>query len=97
MRSEYDKYFGRFNFRKKKPSGYREKIPYKTRIIVKDIYNNRCAYCYSTGKLQIHHLDRDPSNNVISNLILLCPECHSEQHPAQKRKMLRWAWYEQPD
>ena len=26
----------------------------------------------------IHHIDGDPRNNEISNLVLLCPNCHSE-------------------
>lgn len=26
----------------------------------------------------IHHIDGNPRNNEISNLILLCPKCHSE-------------------
>ena len=25
----------------------------------------------------IHHLDGDPRNNDMSNLVLLCPKCHS--------------------
>lgn len=27
--------------------------------------------------LEIHHLDGDPNNNVLSNVVLLCPNCHS--------------------
>jgi len=26
----------------------------------------------------IHHIDGNPRNNEISNLVLLCPNCHSE-------------------
>lgn len=26
----------------------------------------------------IHHIDGNPRNNEISNLVLLCPTCHSE-------------------
>jgi 5-methylcytosine-specific restriction endonuclease McrA len=26
----------------------------------------------------IHHIDGNPRNNEISNLVLLCPKCHSE-------------------
>jgi hypothetical protein len=29
------------------------------------------------GFLQTHHLDGRPSNNVVENLALLCPNCHS--------------------
>lgn len=50
-----------------------------------DKYNNRCAMCgwgemnIWTGciPLEIHHIDGDYTNNVESNLTLLCPNCHS--------------------
>ena len=29
-------------------------------------------------KLQIHHIDGDHFNNELSNLIILCPNCHSQ-------------------
>lgn len=29
-------------------------------------------------RLEIHHIDEDPINNVIDNLIFLCPNCHSQ-------------------
>jgi hypothetical protein len=38
-----------------------------------------CCVCRKTGKrLQIHHIDDDPSNNEVSNLAVLCFECHGE-------------------
>lgn len=48
-------------------------------------YNNSCQRCgwntinTFTGKvpLQIHHVDGNPENNELSNLELLCPNCHS--------------------
>lgn len=48
-------------------------------------YGNKCCRCgwgeinLSTGKipLEIHHVDGDYTNNVESNLELLCPNCHS--------------------
>ena len=48
-------------------------------------YNFSCAICswdkenpYTNKKtLEIDHIDGDPSNNIESNLILLCPNCHS--------------------
>ena len=27
---------------------------------------------------QIHHIDGNPRNNEVNNLVLLCPRCHSE-------------------
>lgn len=48
-------------------------------------YNNTCAECpwnrvhpiTKKCPLEVHHLDGDPSNCTESNLILLCPGCHS--------------------
>lgn len=30
--------------------------------------------------LQVHHRDRDRSNNELNNLELLCPNCHAKEH-----------------
>ena len=37
----------------------------------------RCLY---SGKLHIHHIDENPSNNSPSNLLAVCPNCHSHIH-----------------
>lgn len=38
-----------------------------------------CCVCNERGKTpQIHHIDEDPSNNLIDNLSVLCLECHNE-------------------
>ena len=49
------------------------------------LYGNKCGECGSlplwNGKplvLQLHHKDGDACNNVITNLQLLCPNCHSQ-------------------
>jgi hypothetical protein len=34
--------------------------------------------CYVTTNLEIHHIDGDPSNNKSANLIVLCPNHHSD-------------------
>jgi hypothetical protein len=34
-------------------------------------------------RIQVHHLDYDPTNSELSNLIALCPSCHLDRH---KRK-----------
>lgn len=34
--------------------------------------------------LQIHHKDRDRNNNDLSNLELICPNCHYEEHFLEK-------------
>jgi len=37
----------------------------------------RCSY---HGKLHIHHIDKNPSNNSPDNLIAVCPNCHQRIH-----------------
>jgi len=61
-------------------SDYRVKafrlLPYKC---------NRCNYDQKRI-LVVHHIDHDRSNNDISNLEILCPNCHAIEHwfPDQK-------------
>src|SRR6516225_8235054 len=41
--------------------------------------NRTCCVCQEPGKrLQIHHIDDDPSNNNQSNLVGLCFTCHDD-------------------
>lgn len=46
----------------------------------------RCGRCgYDKYEiLQIHHKDRNRSNNKLSNLELICPNCHYEEHFLEK-------------
>lgn len=38
-----------------------------------------CCICHSRGKsIQIHHIDENPSNNLIENLSVLCFDCHND-------------------
>jgi hypothetical protein len=39
-----------------------------------------CPFCDNSdvGHFEIHHIDENPANNEIDNLILLCPICHSK-------------------
>ncbi len=34
--------------------------------------------------LEIHHKDRNRANNNLENLLLLCPNCHAEEHLLEK-------------
>jgi 5-methylcytosine-specific restriction endonuclease McrA len=40
---------------------------------------NRCAYD-NERILVVHHIDRNRDNNHSSNLEILCPNCHEEEH-----------------
>ena len=47
------------------------------------VQDNKCAvcgYCEHKEVLHVHHIDHDRSNNAVSNLQILCPNCHEEHH-----------------
>src|SRR6056300_1102385 len=48
---------------------------------VRQEFGNRCARCKLSGDeddiaLQVHHIDENPGNNALENLIPLCSRCH---------------------
>lgn len=57
-------------------------------------YDKKCYICgwnkensfTKTIPLEIHHIDGNPSNHKESNLVLLCPNCHSltKEHSTKK-------------
>ncbi len=51
----------------------------ETRKIVLEKYNYQCAKC-GYNFLEIHHVDGNPSNDSIDNLIPLCKRCHVKIH-----------------
>lgn len=60
----------------------RVRIPRENKVraeLQKEI-DSICPFCGNTdvGHFEIHHIDENPSNNEISNLLLLCPTCHSK-------------------
>lgn len=60
-------------------------IPRYIRRYLMNLHNNKCEKCGwsqinpATGNvpLEVHHKDGDCFNNLLSNLELLCPNCHS--------------------
>lgn len=40
----------------------------------------RCGYKKQVAALVVHHIDRDRSNNNLSNLEILCANCHAIEH-----------------
>lgn len=42
--------------------------------------NSQCKICSATEPLVIHHLDNNHNNNIYSNLIVLCNQCHNNLH-----------------
>ncbi len=51
---------------------------------VRELFGQRCARCGYEGRgsdtpeerLQVHHIDENPQNNALENLIPLCARCH---------------------
>ncbi|MBL7100948.1 MAG: HNH endonuclease [Nanoarchaeota archaeon] len=48
--------------------------------------NRSCKKPLKGLRPHIHHKDKKPNNNKKSNLILLCPNCHSRKHLKDKPK-----------
>ena len=44
-----------------------------------EYYPHKCSICgwnEDERVLEVHHIDEDRQNNQLSNLIILCPNCH---------------------
>lgn len=65
------------NFLKKKP---RKPLSNKMRARLQKEINSKCPFCEDeeVEYFEAHHIDEDPSNTVLSNMLLLCRKCHSK-------------------
>ena len=59
--------------------------PMKRIILRENLIEYKCSCCGNNGywnnknlNLQLHHIDGDRTNNELSNLTFLCPNCHSQ-------------------
>jgi hypothetical protein len=78
----------------------RKSVPKDARSEVMGEFNHRCAIC-EADKPQIHHIDGNPANNEVSNLVPLCPNCHLiDQHnptvPIDPRKLHLFREFKDP-
>lgn len=55
-------------------------IPRTTVIQLIKTHGILCQHCQKEEFEHIHHIDKDPSNNGFSNLMLLCTSCHGKKH-----------------
>lgn len=55
-----------------------------------DIYT--CSRCGESGRANIHHKDRDLSNNTIDNLEILCAACHAHEHLMERQRKGNGQW-----
>ncbi|NBU96684.1 MAG: hypothetical protein EBS19_00500 [Spirochaetia bacterium] len=66
----------------------------KKRLIQEKVFEHQCNKCKEKTWLnhpipiELHHKDGDNSNNVLSNLELLCPNCHAltDNYRSKNRK-----------
>lgn len=66
----------------------------KAKLIEAGIFEDKCSICGWNKKLEstrftpceLDHIDGNPHNHFITNLRLLCPNCHSLTHTYRKRK-----------
>jgi 5-methylcytosine-specific restriction endonuclease McrA len=56
----------------------------KRRLFAEGIKKNKCEVCGLTSwlkkpiNLELHHKDGNSKNHKLNNLVLLCPNCHSQ-------------------
>lgn len=58
----------------------RKPIPAKTVHLLQKEINSKCPFCSNedVDHFETHHIDENPENNEIKNLLRLCPTCHSK-------------------
>jgi antitoxin component of RelBE/YafQ-DinJ toxin-antitoxin module len=57
-----------------------ERTPIKNKEEIFRKFENKCVICGEVEGLHIHHKDKNPSNNVSDNLLVLCGVCHKKIH-----------------
>jgi hypothetical protein len=73
--------FSYYLFHKKNGNGKKRKsIPLKTKALLQKEINSSCPFCSNddVGHFQVHHIDENPENNEMENLLMVCPTCHSK-------------------
>ncbi|WP_155638495.1 HNH endonuclease signature motif containing protein [Burkholderia cepacia] len=59
-------------------------IPEEVAAEVMFLADRTCRICRDPRrKVEIHHIDGDPSHNDINNLSAICKDCHSDAHTTQ--------------
>jgi 5-methylcytosine-specific restriction endonuclease McrA len=39
-----------------------------------------CEVCRTAGRVEVHHINKDRTNNSRENIMILCRKCHNLQH-----------------
>ncbi len=67
----------------KDPQMAKERVPIPDDLTAEVMFasDRSCCVCrLERHKVQIHHIDEDPSNNTLENLAVICLHCHSDAH-----------------
>ncbi|MBI5398716.1 hypothetical protein HZB03_04600 [Candidatus Woesearchaeota archaeon] len=77
------------NMKKGERKGKKTRVPTSPALKNKVYYvaGGKCQECGKKGNLKIHHIDENPSNNNITNLVLLCGNHHDD---ADKGVIPKW-------
>lgn len=76
------------------------KVPYQTyklklRLLEEGYKENKCEICGIRNwnkkelNMQLHHIDGNSKNNSLSNLQMLCPNCHAQTDSYAGKKSVR--------
>ena len=63
------------------------------RLVAEGIKENRCEMCGINSwngkqlQLELHHIDGNRNNHSLDNLMLLCPNCHSQTDNFRARNL----------
>ncbi|CAN5565896.1 hypothetical protein BH18ACI1_BH18ACI1_22200 [soil metagenome] len=58
----------------------RKPIPIRKKLLLQKEIGSVCPICKNedVDHFQFHHIDENPENNELDNLLMLCPICHSK-------------------
>ena len=59
------------------------------RVRARKFIGKQCDRCGTTTRLAVHHIDGNPANNVMDNLMTLCDVCHTTWHWQHGKKATR--------
>jgi hypothetical protein len=82
----------------RKQSQSKESVPPKSKILLGEIYKGHCQICDfwffkkdGTPYYEIHHI-HDQLGNHLTNLLLVCGNCHNQFTYAHVKQMFRKGW-----
>lgn len=69
-----------------KKSDYNAKLYRNHSGFLRTINRGKCELCGKRNKIKdVHHIDGNSDNNALTNLLLVCKECHQLAHKSRIR------------